>query len=271
MHYYHIPENTLTENVRIPLQLFNNSQAVFNRMAAEMAITIEAHNTSNTPTVFIVPVGPVGQYPIFVELVNSRKISLRNVWFFNMDEYLTDDMQYIDKDSPLSFRGFMQHRVYDLISPELQMPEEHRIFPDPLHPEKGDQLLEQLGGPDICFGGIGINGHVAFNEADPSLTPEQFAALPTRTLAISRETRTANAIGDLGGAIEAMPRYAVTIGMKQILSAKKIRLGVFRDWHRAVVRRAAFGDISADFPVTLLQKHPDAEIYVNDVAAREAY
>ena len=68
-------------------------------------------------------------------------------------------------------------------------------------------------------------------------------------------------------ALEAMPRRCVTLGMREILAARKVRLGVFRDWHRAVVRRAAYGEPTAAFPATLLQRHPDALIYVNDNAA----
>ena len=48
---------------------------------------------------FICPVGPVGQYPIFVRLVNRERISLKNCWFINMDEYLNDDGSYIDIES----------------------------------------------------------------------------------------------------------------------------------------------------------------------------
>ncbi len=151
------------------------------------------------------------------------------------------------------------------------MPPEQRVFPDPENLERIPALIQELGGVDVAFGGIGINGHLAFNEPQPELTPVEFAALSVRTLDISRETITANAIGDLGGAIGAMPRRCVTIGMAQILGAKKVRLGVFRDWHRAVVRRAAYGPVTAEFPVTLLQNHPDAKILSNANAAKAAY
>ena len=77
------------------------------------------------------------------------------------------------------------------------------------------------------FGGIGINGHLAFNESQDELTPEEFAALHTRVLAISRETRTANAIGDLSGAIDAMPKKAVTIGMAEILGRDRRFVSAF--------------------------------------------
>ena len=89
-------------------------------------------------------------------------------------------------------------------------------------------------------------------------------------LEISPETRTANAIGDLNGAIEDMPRYAITIGMHEILGAKRVRIGVFRQWHRAVVRRAACGEAGSQFPASLLQNHPDAMILANDVASERA-
>ena len=133
------------------------------------------------------------------------------------------------------------------------------------------QLIERLGGVDIAFGGIGINGHLAFNEAQDGMTPQEFARLHTRVLEISRETRTANAIGDLNGAIDAMPRLCITIGMAEILGARKVRLGVFRDWHRSVIRQAAYGEVSAHFPASLLQTHPDAMIITNANAAQQPF
>ena len=130
------------------------------------------------------------------------------------------------------------------------------------------KLIEELGGVDIAFGGIGINGHVAFNEADPSMSKEEFLAQKTRVLAISPETRAANAIGDFGGALEDMPKYCVTVGIYEIAHAEKIRLGCFRNWHRAVVRRAGYGDATADFPVTLLQDHKDITLTFTEYVGR---
>ena len=148
------------------------------------------------------------------------------------------------------------------------MPEDQRIFPDPKDPGAMDRLLEELGGADACFGGIGITGHLAFNEPQPELSLDEFASLPSRVLEIAPETRATNCAGDLGGALEDMPRLCVTVGMKQILGARKLRLAVFRDWHRAVCRRAAYGEVTTAFPVTMAQNHPDALLIVNNVAAR---
>lgn len=271
MEYYQITAQNLGKDAKIPILKLGDSGEVFYEMALEMVNCIQENQKNGKPTAFICPVGPVGQYPIFVRLVNRMKLSLKDCWFFNMDEYLDDNCQYIDKSSALSFRGFMQREVYDKIDPLLVMPEQQRVFPDPNDPGRVAKLIEQVGGIDIAFGGIGINGHLAFNEADPSLSAEEFAQLPTRVLEISRETRTANAIGDRAGAIDAMPRWCVTIGMKDILAAKKVRLGVFRDWHRAVIRQSAYGPVTAGFPASLLQNHPDALIYTNANAAQQPF
>ena len=269
--YYSFSSAELEEKGRIRICCMESSEAVFRKMAREMADEIIARNSDGQKTVFILPVGPVGQYPFFVEIVNRERISLKNCWFFNMDEYLTDEKTWISKDCFLSFRGFMEKNVYSRIDETLVNPVSQRFFPDPDNPSLMTEKLRELGGADVCFGGIGINGHVAFNEAQPELSPAEFAELQTRVIRISEETKTANAIGDLGGAIEDMPHYAATIGMKEILSARKIRLGVFRPWHRAVVRRAVCGEITSGFPVTLIQNHPDALIYLNDIAAERAF
>lgn len=265
--YYYYTKEELLKNPKIPLIVMEDNPTVFRSIAEEMAAEIERKNKNGEKTVFICPVGPVGQYPYFVELVNERNISLQNVWFINMDEYLTDDKKWIPKEHRLSFRGFMDRAVYSKIKPELVMKEEQRVFPDPENTGYIPELIEKLGGVDIAFGGIGINGHVAFNEPQDELTGEEFLKLKTRVLEISPETRAVNSIGDLNGALDDMPHYCITIGINEISNARKIRLGCFRDWHRSVVRHAAYGEPEAHFPVSLLQSHPDINIKFTEFVA----
>lgn len=270
MDYYTIPKQLLGSDGKLPIAVRGGPGEVFYEAALDMVETIAARNRAGLDTVFICPVGPVGQYPIFVRLVNERAVSLRRVWFINMDEYLDEAGAWIDARHPLSFRGFMARNVYARIEPELLMPEEQRVFPDPADPGALTRLIGELGGVDVCYGGIGITGHLAFNEPEP-VSPEEFSARTTRVLRISPETRTINAAGDLGGAVEAMPEFCVTLGMREILAAKRVRLYCFRDWHRAVVRRAAYGERSSLFPVTLLQGHPDALVTVSENVADPPY
>lgn len=265
--YYTYNREELLNQPKIPLIVMEDNQAIFESIAKEMVEEIERKNALNETTVFICPVGPVGQYSYFVDSINDKKISLKNVWFISMDEYLDEDMNLLPKEHKLSFRGFMERAVYSKIDPSLIMPEEQRVFPDPKNTSYILALIERLGGVDIAFGGIGINGHVAFNEPQDELSNDEFLQLKTRVLEIAQETRAVNSIGDLNGALDAMPKYCVTIGIHEISNARKIRLGVFRDWHRAVVRRAAYGEPTSHFPVTLLQQHEDINIKLSEFVA----
>ena len=265
--YYYYNKEELLKNPKLPLIVRENNEAVFRAMAEEMLAEIKEKNAREETTVFICPVGPVGQYPYFVEMVNKEEVSLKDVWFINMDEYLDDNKMWIDIDNKLSFRGFMEREVYSKIDKALVMPKEQRVFPDPCNLDYIPKLIDELGGVDIAFGGIGINGHVAFNEPKDELSCEEFLQLKTRVENIAQETRAVNSIGDLNGALEEMPHYCVTIGMYEISRARKIRLGCFRDWHRAVVRNAAYGEMSSRFPVTLLQNHQDINIRLTDFVA----
>lgn len=260
----------LVKHAHMQLTILETAQDVFKAMAMDMVTTITKNNANHERSVFVVPVGPVGHYPIFVELVNQQKLSLKQVWFVNMDEYLDESDAYLPLNHRLSFRSFMEKNVYAMIDPELVMPPSQRLFPNPKDPAALDKKLDELGKIDVCYGGIGITGHVAFNEPE-DVSIEEFSSRPTRVLTISPETRTINSVGDLNGAIEAMPKRCVTIGMRQILSAKRVYLACFRDWHRAVVRQAVCGTVSAMFPVTLLQQHPNASITIPASVAEPAY
>jgi glucosamine-6-phosphate deaminase len=272
--YYSLKEDELGKNSKIDLEIMDTEDDMYHDMARIMFDEIKENNKIGKNTVFICPVGPVGQYKRFVMLVNKYRLNLKNVYFFNMDEYLNDDMTMIDKDNHLSFRGFMEREVYSKIDDELNIPVDQRFFPEPGKENEIWDNMVKLGGVDICFGGVGINGHLAFNEPpenNENITNDDFKNLGTRILKISRETRAINAAGALGGAMDIFPKWCITIGMKEILSSRKIRLYMFRDWHRSVARRALYGEIDAKFPVSFIQEHEDSKITISKYVAEKPF
>ena len=233
---------------------------VYFDMALTMLEEIIYHNNRNEKTVMIVPVGPTQQYPILAEMVNRLRVSLKNVHFFNMDEYMLDPDTVIDKNDPMSFYYRMKNEFYDLVDPLLVMDESQRHFPKPGFEAEYDKMIADLGGVDMCFGGIGINGHVAFNEppeADSPKTADEFAELPTRVLPISRETKTINAYGYQRGDLKGMPEWCITVGMKQILAAKKIYSAINRPWQNGPLKHALYDTETSEYPATLLKRVGD--------------
>lgn len=257
---YGISSEELLNNSRIPLLLAGSAGEIYYEYAMQMITEITENNKVGRKTVLILPCGPVEQFPIFVRIVNRFRVSLKNVWFINMDEYLDDNGEWLDDQ--FSFRRVMNNVLYDQIDPELVMPIEQRVFPSPHHPEKIGQLIEYLGGVDMVMGGIAFNGHLAFNEPEAKMSIEEFSILPTRIIELSPETRIKDAILSRGGAIDSIPIQAVTVGMKEMLGARKVRVSMLLDMQRAVVRKACCGEVSALCPVSLLQNHPDALLMI---------
>jgi len=233
---------------------------VYFDMALTMLEEIIYHNERGEKTVMIVPVGPTQQYPILAEMVNRLNVSLKNVHFFNMDEYMWDKDTLIDKEDGMSFEGRMNREFYNLVKPELVMPESQRHFPKPGKEAEYDKMIEDLGGVDMCLGGLGINGHVAFNEAleeNDKMTAEEFANLPTRVLPITRETRTINAYGYQRGDLRGMPTWCITIGMKQIINSRKIYIALNRPWQNGPFKHALNAPEQGQLPATLLRRNPN--------------
>lgn len=264
-----IPPEELGKGSRIALDVCDTEQDLYWKMAIEVIELIAENNRRGEPTLMVVPYGPLGPYSRLVYLVNKYRISLKNCIFMNMDEYLTDDMKYIDSGDPLSFRGGMDRIFYSLIDPELNVLPENRYFPDPEDPEVLTRLIEKYGKLDMAWGGVGINGHFAFNEPpEPgeACTNEEFLARKTRALAISRETKTINCFMNCGGDLEGIPRYCVTVGMQEMFRAKKVRMCMPRDWNAGALRKILHGPIDCRVPCSLFQNHPDARIYTARVA-----
>jgi glucosamine-6-phosphate deaminase len=271
-----MPEYLLVESDRLGMGsgvvvriVPGDMQAIGRDMARVMLDEIRAAQIRGRAATFIVPVGPVDQYPILASEINQKRIDCRELCLINMDEYLTDDDQWVPIDHPLSFRGYMDRMFYNRLDPALAPRQENRIFPDPRAPDRIQQRIESRGGVDVCFGGIGINGHIAFNEppeAGVVIDNEAFAALPTRALDLTGETRTINSV-TVGGEIAIIPHRAVTVGMKECLCVGKMRFYCNRPWQSAVVRRALHGPVEASCPASFLRRHADAEIAVAEYVA----
>ena len=247
------------------LRVVADRDALYADFAAAMLGEIETAAAQGRACRLIVPVGPRGQYPVFVRLCHERAVDLRHVWWFAMDEYLDWQGRYIAASDPLSFRGFLQREVVAALDASCGFRAEQLCFPDPLRLDDYSARIADLGGIDCCFGGVGVHGHVAFNEPPISrfheLSPEEFARSLTRVVYLAPETVVMNSIRASGGDFACFPPMAVTAGMADILAARRIRL--YCDggaWQKSVLRRAVSGEPSAAWPVTLLRGHPDLEI-----------
>lgn len=207
-------------------------------------------NSRRKQTRVILPVGPVEQYPLLAQRINNDGIDLSNVYFFLMDEYSDANGKALSVEHPLSFKSVFKSLFLDNV--EKPPSPERIIFPD-------ENNISTLAGMiseapiDVCYGGIGIHGHVAFNEPEPGVenTGPRRVRLNDYTVTLGA------ARSGVGGDLENYPRQAFTIGMTQILCSKSIRLYSRSippfDWAKATLRLALFGASGWDYPVTFIR------------------
>ena len=219
------------------------------RFAEDMADDIRACRSRGLPPRFIVPVGPTGQYPFLCEILSREGLSLSDAWLYFMDEYC-DAGSAVPCEHPLSFKAVARDLLVARLPVDLAPVPSQVIFPDESNTGRLAGLIERNGGVDVCYGGIGIHGHVAFNEPEPGVRDSD-----PRCVRLNDFTVTINAVrSHVGGNLEAFRPYAFTLGMRQILGSRKIRLycrnGCDFDWANTVLRLALFGEPGDDYPVT---------------------
>ncbi len=223
------------------------------RMAEDILDDILAAQHSGQPLRLILPVGPIGQYVRLARMINEQDISLAHCWFFFMDEYCDEQGNILSPQHPLSFQGVANQLFLRRLDPECDLKPEQVFFPNEDNFHQLPEIIQQAGGIDVCYGGIGIHGHVAFNEPEPGIKTSR-----TRRVKLNDFTVTINAIrAQVGGNLENFPREAYTLGMTEILSAQHIRLycrnGSEYDWANTVLRLALFGTPGDDYPVTYIR------------------
>lgn len=250
------------------LTVLEDLETLHQHFAEAMATEIKTNNERGAPTVLILPYGPVPQYDLFVDRVNEQTIPLENCTFFFMDEYCDKNGVEFPSTHPLSFRGGIDDFL-SRIDPSLAPPEENVVFPTHENLYRLTDMIEDAGGVDTCYGGIGIHGHVAFNEPEPDVRWTD-----PRLVYLNDFTVTINAIrAGVGGNLQNFPRKALTLGMNQIMNADRIRLycrngEVGLDWANTILRLAVLGESGDDYPVTYVNDHPDWQIITDRDTAR---
>lgn len=268
-----LPLDQLTRRSKLPFRLLADRQALMEDFARSIADEIKSRNAQNRPTRLILPVGPVAQYPKLAEICNRERISWENVYTFNMDEFLDWQGRPVAVDHPLSFEGFMRRTLFAALDPGLRIPERQAFFPHPFRIDEISEAIDKVGGIDCCYGGIGYHGHVAFNE--PPISRWWAVSIPelrnslTRVVMLGEDSIVVQSIHSSGGDSTAIPPLAVTLGMRDILASRKIRLYCAAgERHRAIFRITVAGEESVYYPSTLVQGHADAMVITDEATAQ---
>ncbi len=198
--------------------------------------------------------------PLYAELVRryrAGEADFSRARSVNLDEYVG-----LGPEHPQSYRYFMQRQLFD----HINIAPENACLPDGLAEDIGavcaayDETITCWGGIDIQLLGIGHNGHIGFNEPGTAFT------LRTHAVEISRRTRLANA-RFFGGDPEKVPARAITMGIGNIMAARRIVLLVSGESKAEILRRTLTGDVTPRVPASVLKLHPDVTVIADGAAA----
>lgn len=269
-----IPAKDLLEHpdLRVPYRQVADSKDLGSLMARELVDVIEENNSVGRGTRAIIPCGPTCWYEPFRSLVNTRGVSLKRLQVFHMDECLDWQGRPLPAGHPYNFKSFMEKHFYGGILPELAVPEPQRYWLLPSTMEEVRTAISEAP-VDITVGGWGQDGHVAYNQARRHpfhhVTLEDVANSTIRIQENNIDTIIALAQRTFGAAYQFVPPMSITLGVRECLSAKRVR--IYSDtgaWKQTALRVALFSPPTPEYPMTLLQTHPDAIITATLETAR---
>ncbi|MBN2292569.1 MAG: 6-phosphogluconolactonase [Pirellulales bacterium] len=269
---YLMPPDELSDRSGIPLNICPDTDSLYEAIAEAMVQTLI--EKAGTKTTMILPVGPIGQYPLFARKVTERAVDCRNLWTFNMDEFLDRNGRTLPESHPMSFKAVMMEHFFQLLPVELRMPPKQMHFPRHDNMDAIDRAFDDHApdGVDFCLAGVGPEGHFAFNE-DPNfrhveVSEEEFLADRTRLVLVNTSTVDMDALVASCGDRSAIPPFAVTIGPHDILRARRTHVAFFAGrFQRCALRETLFRKPTMHFPGSLLKLriHPDGSLIRQDI------
>ena len=220
-----------------------------------------AQPTAEKPFVLGLPTGssPIGMYKALVKANQEGRVSFKHVLTFNMDEYVGLPVEH-----PESYHSFMARNLFD----HIDCPKENINILNgnaedlEAECERYEQKIKAAGGIDLFIGGIGPDGHIAFNEPYSSLTSR------TRVKTLTTDTRIANS-RFFGNDPEAVPALALTVGVGTVMDAREVMI-LCNGHNKAQALHAAIeGPVTQAWTISALQLHKHGIIICDEIATDE--
>lgn len=220
-----------------------------------------AKPTAERPFVLGLPTGssPLGMYKALIEANKAGKVSFQHVVTFNMDEYIG-----LPEGHPESYHSFMWNNFFSHI--DIKKEHVHILNGNAADPLKEcadyEEAIKAAGGIDLFLGGIGPDGHIAFNEPGSSLSSR------TRIKTLTTDTIIANS-RFFEGDVNKVPKTAMTVGVGTVMDAREVLILVNGHSKARALQQAVEGAVNQMWTITALQLHPHGIIVADEAACAE--
>ncbi len=240
----------------------DNYEEISRWTAGYIAAKINAFGpTEEKPFVLGLPTGstPIGTYRELIRMCNEGKVSFRHVVTFNMDEYAG-----LPEDHPESYHSFMNTQFFN----HIDIDRKNIHIPDGNAPDLEKECMAyedkilRFGGIDLFLGGMGADGHIAFNVPGSSLNSR------TRVVSLNYDTLLANS-RFFNNDINQVPKKALTVGVQTVLDAREVVIVVNGYKKARALQKVVEGGVTHMWTLSALQMHPDSTIVCDQEATME--
>jgi len=222
---------------------------------------LNAKPSKSHPFVLGLPTGstPLGVYATLIKMVEDKKLSFRDVVTFNMDEYVG-----LPKENEQSYHYFMMNNFFNYIDIKKENIHILNGMAKNLETEceEYEKKIKEYSSIALFFGGVGVDGHIAFNEPFSQLTSR------THVHALAEETIRSNS-RFFGGECNLVPKFALTVGVGTIMDADEVLIMATGHNKARAVKEAIEGAISSEYTITALQLHKNATVVCDEDASDE--
>jgi glucosamine-6-phosphate deaminase len=251
-------------NKSFRIEVIDDKIQFYSRFAIDIVSRIRRTGEEGRKCVLILPVGPVPQYRIAAEMINRQGINCAHLVTFNMDEYADERGETAPADWEGSFATSMRQSFFARIDAALRPPDRNIHFPTSRNIDGYWKMIEDEGGADCCYGGIGWCGHIAFWESHLGLEfagdLDAYKRAHGRIVELNPMTIMQNALHSFGGDWSWVPPKAASIGPREILGARDRSFWLDGDqgggvsWQRFIARLVAHGPVNELVPGSILQE-----------------
>jgi glucosamine-6-phosphate deaminase len=263
-------------NPLFKIRIIDDKTEFYSQFALDIVERIVKARDAGRKCVLILPVGPVPQYAIASEMINRLGISCRHLVTYNMDEYANDKGETAPADWEGSFATSMRQSFFNRIRPGLRPIEKNIHFPTHRNIGNYHKMIEDDGGADCCYGGIGWCGHIAFWESHLGLEfgddMKAYKAAHGRIVELNPMTIMQNALHTFSSDWSWVPPKAASIGPREILGARDRSFWLDGEcgggvrWQSFIARLVAHGPVNPLVPGSILQETNCAYTILGSVA-----
>lgn len=267
---------TKHSNPDFKIAVVDDPAQFYSRFALDIVTRITDAQKAGKSCVLILPVGPVPQFAIAAEMINRLEIDCRHLITYNMDEYADDQGKTAPADWEGSFATSMRQSFFAQIREDLRPKDENIHFPTDENIGDYHKMIEDDGGADCCYGGIGWCGHIAFWESHLGLEykgdMDAYKKAHGAVVELNPMTIMQNALHSFGGDWSWVPPKAATIGPREILGARDRSFWLDGDqgggvsWQRFISRLVAHGPVNELVPGSILQETNCSYTFLGGVA-----